>query len=165
MTSPIAIDPIDLVLRVSATGVGGTEVPPNSNAGPFVEPRLALVGLKKGQPWCAADVSFTGHDALKERWPLPLTGGCVVLGEFAAAKKILFDTPAIGDVFLLWELVDGVWRFAHTGFCVKPAASPPAWITHEGNTSGAGSREGWMKAERTRTFGPKDRFVRWANLL
>lgn len=158
----ISIDAIDLVLAVSAGGLGGCEVPANSNAGPFVERRLKRVGLPKGQPWCAADVAETGAIALGPRWPLPLTGGCVVLAEFAEKKQVLYDTPKRGDVFLIWHAELG--RFAHTGFNVDQLDTTK-WHTHEGNTSGGGSREGWLKAERERVFTPKDRFIRWTELL
>lgn len=158
----ITIAAVDLVLRVSAGGVGGAEVPAASNAGPFVEPRLTLVGLEKGNPWCAADVAFTGRTALLEAWPLPMTGGCAVLGEFAAQHGILVTVPQRGDVFLVWHPELG--RFGHTGFVVDVLRERTC-RTHEGNTSGAGSREGWLKAERTRTFGEKDRFIRWTKLL
>lgn len=158
----ISIEPVDLVLLVSAGGVGGCEVPANSNAGPFVEPRLKLVGLEKGNPWCAADVAFTGRTALGKRWPLPMTGGCQALADFATAKGILVDTPERGDVFLIWHPELG--RFAHTGFAIDRLTAV-RWKTHEGNTSGGGSREGWLKAERERVFKLADRFVRWTQLL
>jgi hypothetical protein len=65
-------------------------------------------------------------------------------------------------VFLLWY--PKLNRFAHTGFCVADLGDG-TWLTHDGNTSGAGSREGWMKAEQKRRFKPEDRFIRWINLL
>jgi hypothetical protein len=164
MSRLIALDAIDLVLRVASKGTGGTEVPANSNKGPFVEPILQSVGLAPGNPWCAADVYDTGRKALEAQWPLPKTGSCYALGEFAKAHGILMDQPERGDVFLVWELVDGQWRFAHTGF-VRSVLGPLLCATQEGNTSGAGSREGWMDAQRTRQFQPADKFVRWVTLL
>ena len=38
-------------------------------------------------------------------------------------------------------------------------------VTYEGNTSGAGEREGWMVASKTRTLGRRDRLIRWVELL
>lgn len=151
--------PIDVVLLVSAGGVGGVEVPANSNAGPFVEPRLKTVGLKKGNPWCAADVAHTGRIALGTLWPLPLTGGCQALYEFGEKHGLIETTPERGDVFVIWHPELG--RYAHTGFVVDVLADGSC-RTHEGNTSGAGSREGWMKAERIRQFKERDRFIRWS---
>lgn len=149
---------IDLVLCCSAATEGACESPPGSNAGPYVERILALVGLKKGDPWCIAHVSDVGSSALGNAWPLPLVGGCVTLAEFATAKNILFDTPAIGDVFLIWH--PELKRFAHGGFVIGANHD-----TRSGNTSGSGSREGWLVGRRTWAFTSQDRFVRWANLL
>lgn len=158
----ITISPIDLVLRVSAKSEGASEHPPNSNAGPYVERVQKVTGNRKGDPWCASEVADTGRIALGKDWPLPLTGGCQVLADYAKAKGVRFLKPERGDVFLIWHPELG--RFAHAGFCVDPLAGE-LWRTHEGNTSGGGSREGWMKAQRERRFKPEDRFVRWVMLL
>lgn len=165
----LTLSPIDLVLRVARSRVGASEVPPNSNAGPFVEPLLKKVGLAKGDPWCAADVYDIGtiaFDGTTLVWPLPRTGGCAILGEYAAKHNVLVSTPEVGDVFLLWEKVEGVYRFAHTGFVrsIVDAATKTCGTT-EGNTNSAASREGWLHAEKTRVFKPEDRFIRWVNLL
>lgn len=156
------ITPIELLLRVSAASVGATEVPPNTNAGPYVERVLATVGLKKGNPWCAAQVYDWGRIALGKKWPLPATGGCAVLGDFAKKKKILRTTPEVGDVFLIYHPELG--RFAHTGL-IRSVEPNGAFGTREGNTSGAGSREGWLAADRVRTFKQADRFIRWVELV
>lgn len=149
---------IDIVLRVAAEAEGACESPPNTNSGPFVERVLAGVGLKKGDPWCAAWVYDVGRKALGERWPLPKTGGCAILGEFAQAQGILRGTPEIGDVFLIYHAE--LKRFAHTGFIVGPNND-----TLSGNTSGAGSREGWLVGRRVWRFSPEDRFIRWLSLV
>lgn len=158
----ISIAAVDLVLRVSGAGVGGTEVPANTNAGPFVEPRLAIVGLPKGNPWCAADVAYTGHLALEKDWPLPLTGGCQALYEYGAKHGLIETKPERGDVFVVWH--PELSRFGHTGFIIE-VNGDGSCKTHEGNTSGAGSREGWIKAARVRHFKPEDRFIRWTRKL
>lgn len=157
----IQIDPVDLVLRVSAASIGATEVPANSNKGPYVERVLRLVGLEPGNPWCAAEVANAGVNALGDRWPVPRTGGCQLIYEWAKKKGIVHETPARGDIFLVWHPELG--RFAHTGLVAAIGAGTVT--THEGNTSGAGSREGWLKAERQRAFGPKDVFARWVDAL
>lgn len=152
-----------------------TELPPNSNRGQVVDRLQSFVGLdpKSANPWCACAVSYAGYYGLydpvskKSAWPLPLTAGCVVLAEFAAKHEVLYATPQEGDVFLIWHAE--LNRFAHTGFVVSPAGA--AWNTIEGNTSKPGDtnpatqREGWGWFSRVRTFGPKDRFIRWADLL
>lgn len=153
------ISPVDLVLRVSAKSLGACELPANSNAGPYVERVLQRVGLKKGDPWCAAEVYDTGATALGEDvWPLPKAGSCQLLYEWAVKHKCVAKTPSRGDVFLIWH--PELKRFGHTGFVVDVPSSGPC-VTHEGNTSGGGSREGWLKARRERVFKPEDRFIQW----
>lgn len=165
MTKPISLSPIDLVLRVSAKSVGASEHPPNTNSGPYVERVQKVTGNSKGAPWCASEVADTGVKALGKLWPLPLTASCQALADFAKLKKCRFLKPERGDVFLIWH--PGLGRFAHTGFIVQVgvAVADGSCLTDEGNTSGGGSREGWMKARRVRRFKPEDRFIRWAMLL
>lgn len=155
------ITPIELVLRCCAATEGASETPANTNAGPYVERVLRICGLTKGQPWCACEVANIGTAALKELWPVPRTGGCQALHDWAKRRAILELAPAVGDVFLIWHPELG--RFAHTGFVLELKGETAR--THEGNTSGGGSREGWIVAHRTRRFKPEDRFIRWASLV
>lgn len=149
-----------------------------SNSGPMVDRFLRLVGLRPGQPWCAAFVSYAGHwshhDHLARRssWPLPLTGSCWVLGDHAARRGILEREPAPGDVFLIHSPALG--RFGHAGVVVAaaqggtdPDGSP--WfecVTIEGNTNEDGSRDGTTVLRKTRRIRPGrgDRFIRWVRL-
>ena len=147
----------DTVLRVAASQVNVTECPPNSNAGLKVEEYLSSVGLAKGNPWCAAFVYWVGRFALGAKWPLPKTGGCATLGDHATAHGLMALKPQAGDVFLIY--FPSLKRFAHTGFVVSVEGT--TCTTIEGNTSGAGSREGWGVFQRTRTLGTKDRVIRW----
>lgn len=162
------VSPVELVLRVAAGRVGASEVPAATNSGPYVERVLRRVGLPKGNPWCAAEVADVGAIALGGAWPLPLTGYCPTLFSWATKAAIVYDAPAVGDVFLIWNAALG--RFAHTGF-VTAVNADGTCCTHEGNTSGSGTREGWMVSARgrdgskPRRFGQKDRFIRWAELV
>jgi hypothetical protein len=158
----LSIDPVELVLRVASATVGASEIPANTNTGPYVERVLALCGLKKGDPWCACQTANVGVAALGAVWPVPKYGGCQLIFEWATKKKIVHTAPERGDLFVIWHPELG--RFAHIGFIVKVNADGSC-ITHEGNTSGGGSREGWLVAERSRTFKPVDRFIRWRSLL
>lgn len=134
------------------------EEPRNSNSGQAVAAFLKRVGLGTGYPWCAAFVSYVGDAAYGKAWPLPLTAGCAALGEAAKAKGTLVNTPLPGDVFLVWFPKLG--RFAHTGFIVSVGKGKVHQCI-EGNTNDGGSRDGWGVFERPRTFGPKDKFIRW----
>lgn len=158
----ITIAPVDLVLRCAESTVGASEVPANTNAGPYVERVLKRVGLAKGQPWCAAYVADIGVSALGDTWPVLLTGSCYQMHRWAVEKGVVRSVPEPGDVFLIWHAALG--RFAHTGFVVD-VRQDGACVTREGNTSGAGSREGWIVAQRVRRFGEKDRFIRWRDLV
>lgn len=152
------LSPVDVVVKVALEAEGASEVPPNTNSGPFVERVLKGVGLQKGQPWCAAFVYNVGVQALGAQWPLPQTGGCQVLADYAKLHGVLTVDIEVGDVFLIWH--PELSRFAHTGFIVGPNH-----LTLSGNTSGAGSREGWLVGRRTWSFTAQDRFIRWSELV
>jgi hypothetical protein len=154
----VEIHPINLVLRVAAATVGASEVPPNTNSGPFVERCQKVTGGKKGDPWCADWLAMIGKAALGPDWPRPLTGSVKELHAWANAKGILQTSPEIGDVFVIW--FESLGRFGHTGLVVGDDH-----LTISGNTSGDGSREGWEVGQRIWTFKPQDRFIRWAMLL
>ncbi len=154
--------PRDLVLAVARGIQFVREEPKNSNKGQGVEAMLKATGLGPGYPWCAAMVAFVGLAALGKDWPLPHTASCAKLGEAAAKLGILSDTPRVGDVFLLWY--PSLNRFAHTGFIVG-VHTDGRCDTIEGNTNQGNSREGWGVFERTRTFGPQDRFIHWEGVL
>jgi hypothetical protein len=160
-----AYSAVDMFLAVCRSYDVVREIPPNTNRGWPVECVLSSVGLDPGNPWCAADMYKIGTSALEDDWPLPKTGSCQALADFATKHNILMETPERGDIFVLWEHVkqENRYRFAHTGAIETPAGLEAS--TWEGNTSGAGSREGWGHFHRHRTFGVNDRFIRWSNLL
>lgn len=108
------------------------------NDGVQVEKYLAYVWLKKGQPWCASYVSWSfGQNGIKKA----RSGGCVQLMEQGVViyktTKVL-ELPRAGDVFFLYYPEKG--RVAHTGFVDKWTDNYVTTV--EGNTNGAGSREG-----------------------
>ena len=108
------------------------------NDGVAVEKYLTYVWLKKGQPWCAAFVSwsFGANQVKKAR-----SGGCVQLmeqGEIIYKNATVIETPRPADVFFIYYIEKK--RVAHTGFIDEWGEE---WVTTvEGNTNGAGSREG-----------------------
>lgn len=162
-------DAITRFLAVCNGFVGFTEQGPNS--GQVVDAFLKSVGLKPGQPWCAAFLSYCGARAFsitgKSTWPVPMAGGCAYLGSWATKKKVLYTTGQPGDLALFYY--PKMKRFAHIGALVAPVPGKPnTWITIEGNTSGGGSREGWMVRKfEERVIDPAagHRFIRWVNLL
>lgn len=150
---------VDVLMRVALATEGASEVPANTNRGPFVERCQRITGNKAGDPWCASWLAMVGTAAVGESWPLPKTGGCQALADFAKAKGVLKDTPQDGDAFLVWH--ESLHRFGHTGLVLDATTRD----TISGNTSGAGSREGWIVGRRIWTFTPADRFIRWTALL
>ena len=140
------------------------EQPLGSNSGPRVNQMLATVGLDPGEPWCAAAVATWGVEALGKEWPLPLTGDCDVLLDFARRKGILFFTPEPGDVFLVRATPDDA---THTGLVKALNPGGATFQTYEGNSNAAGGREGIEVVERParriaeKGSRPSVVFVRW----
>ena len=155
------LTPVGTVLRLAQALAFVREEPRNSNRGQAVEAFLKATGTAPGAPWCAAFVAWVGKTVLGTLWPLPLTAGCAALGVAGADQDIVRTTPQRGDVFLIW--FPKLNRYAHTGFVVEVLADGRC-RTVEGNTNDGGSRDGWGVFERTRAFGPHDRFLRWADV-
>ena len=157
----LILAPTDIVLNVARPFIGTREIGPN--AGQIVEMFLKFVGLKKGDPWCAAAVSWIGHAGLGEKWPVVKTGGCAVLGEWAEQHGVLVKEPQVGDIVLYWHASLG--RFAHTGLVEQLLTGPKPLQALEGNTNDDGSRDGWGYLRKTRAIGTRDRFIRWTEML
>jgi hypothetical protein len=118
-------------LLTIATGEIGVREKTGRNDGPEVEAYLARVGLKKGNPWCAAFVSWifwkAGYSKPRSGWSpdllppsrrttVPVPGA--VLGIYFPEKK----------------------RIAHVGLVIRLQHD---WVESvEGNTNVEGSREG-----------------------
>ncbi|HXC24577.1 MAG TPA: hypothetical protein VNU46_01590 [Gemmatimonadaceae bacterium] len=139
------------------------------NRGQTVEWILRSAGLAPGEPWCAAYIYHVGYwsqynpATQSSSWPLPRTGACTLLGDFARAHDVLSRRPSRGDVFLLY--FPSLNRFAHTGIILTVTETPTAYqcLTIEGNTNDDGSREGYKSCIKTRTFEKTSphRFIQW----
>lgn len=157
------IKPVDLLLRVASATLGASEVPANTNAGPYVERVLQSTHTPKGNPWCAAWVTDVGTHALGELWPVKRTASVQEMADWAESKGIRYVAkPQQGDLFCLYIPSEG--RLAHIGI-VASVNQDGSIVTLEGNTSGAGEREGWMVASKVRKLGRRDRLIRWVELL
>lgn len=153
------MDPVDVVLRFAKSQLYVREIGPN--AGQVVEEYQRLCGAEKGDPWCAAFVSWCGRRALEKDWPITLSAGCHALFLDAKAKGLVRDAPKRGDVFLLWHPELG--RYAHTGFVFE--ATGAVFKSYEGNTNPAGGRDGYGVFERERRADQRYRFIRWAPVV
>lgn len=152
-----------LILEWAAKHV--REAPAGSNAGEFVEAIQRWGGGKKGDSWCAFFVYFVGSIAAAVsggNWPLPRTGSCEELHQYAITHHLIVEHPQKGDVYLL---LDANGRAHHTGFVTD------AVLEHFDETSGntsdptkAPSREGWGVFPHSRGYDAKQyRYIRWAD--
>jgi hypothetical protein len=118
------------LLQIATLQVGIREAS-GKNDGKNVEQYLQSVGLKKGDPWCAAFVSWVFQQAGYKK---PRTGWCPAL--FNA--KVNQSKAEPGAVFGIW--FPDLHRIAHVGLVEKVEGK---WlISIEGNTNLPGAREG-----------------------
>lgn len=135
--NPLKGELIEHVAVIYSSQVGIREKT-NNNDGREVEMYLASAGLTKGQPWCAAFVTWTyknaGVKALVSGYsPAWFPAGKVIW------KNQKGQQPNRADVFGLWFANKG--RIAHVGFIDKWDEGNYA-VTVEGNTNEGGSRDG-----------------------
>lgn len=166
MTAASLVPFVDVVLRGAAMLLPVREAAGANNAGRFVEAILKLVGLKAGQPWCMAFVSYVGRMMLGRLWTLPMTGSCDVFLEAARRAGILYDTPKAGDVFLRLRSAHDA---DHAGFV--ELVKHDRFGTIEGNTTPRRGRDsntgdGVYRLERGEPGDPaRYVFVRWVEML
>ena len=171
-----------LIQRIYTAELGVKEKT-GKNDGPRVEQYLRQVGLKRGDPWCAAFVCWVFDQAgvanPRTGWSPGLfpkgkliwerkevVGGRVagekvagaVAGEkVAVGRKAVKSLPQRGDVFGIWFPEKN--RIAHAGFVDRWDKS---WlITVEGNTNEAGSREGDGVLRKRRLVRSVYQVVKW----
>lgn len=118
------------IVRLAQAELGVREYT-GKNDGKRVEEYLQVVNMKKGNPWCAAFVSWVFAQA---GFKQPRTAWSPAL--FHA--QVLTKKVAIGNVFGIF--FKSLHRVAHVGIVVKQEGN---WVVGiEGNTNSVGSREG-----------------------
>jgi surface antigen len=81
-----------------------------------------------------------------------------VVVDSAKASQSVHETPQEGDLMVLYYPT--LKRYGHIGFVLK--VLPDNRVeTIEGNTSGAGSRDGWGCFAQNRAVTSHMRFLRW----
>lgn len=133
------------------------------NDGERVEAYLRYVGLKKGQPWCAAFVCWSlgkaNIDNPRSGWsPTVMARAPVVWKKQRGLVPDKRERILPGDVFGVYFPDKG--RIAHVGFIdewVEPWA-----VTVEGNTNVGGSREGDGVYRRRRLCASLHSIVRYS---
>jgi hypothetical protein len=139
-------------LREAAARLGVTENPLGSNRGPEVDAYLRSAGLNPegaSYPWCTAFVYYCFDVAAKTQGranPVVRTAGALDLWRKSCDRGVPHLLPADADgiaskiqpgMIFVMSMGGGA---GHVGF-VESAAGDHL-VTIEGNTSGAGSREG-----------------------
>lgn len=130
--------------EVGVTEVGGT------NCGPRVDEYKAATWLdpKKGWPWCAAFVCWCMREAMNatgtketKTFKRPRTAGAWDFENWSLAQDASTNTkkPHRGDI-QAGDIV--VFKFSHIGIALGAPDAAGFVLTVEGNTDGAGSREG-----------------------
>ena len=122
------------LIEIAAKEVGIHEDGGN-NCGKRVEEYLASVGLTRGNPWCAALVSWVFQQAGIEGWPS--SGDTWAFRSWAQREKCYSKVPSHGDVFLL---LDSQGDPMHTGFVTDITGDMVHTI--EGNTGGGSTADG-----------------------
>jgi len=134
--------------------IGVSEVD-GSNCGPRVDEYKAATWLdsEKGWPWCAAFICWLVREAIKEEevgFKRPQTAGAWDFENWAkkeVANDIDLRKPTNEDI-KAGDIV--IFTFSHIGLAVKDIDSSGYVMTIEGNTNGAGSREGGSVLEKKR---------------
>lgn len=115
-----------------------------NNDGERVEAYLAAIGLKKGQPWCAAYISWV---YAQMGYGKPRSGWCPDLFPSSRLARSALPGNILGIYFPEYK------RIAHVGLIVQQKGS---WIISvEGNTNVTGSRDGdgvYKKIRHIRTI-------------
>ena len=134
--------------------IGVSEVD-GTNCGPRVDVYKAATWLDadKGWPWCAAFICWLIREAIEEEEVLfkrPRTAGAWDFENWAkqeTSNGIELRKPTNEDI-KAGDIV--VFTFSHIGIAVKDIDSSGYVVTIEGNTNGAGSREGGSVLEKKR---------------
>ena len=126
-----------------------------SNCGPRVDEYKAATWLDadKGWPWCAAFICWLVREAIEGedvKFKRPRTAGAWDFENWAKQQStngVELRKPTNEDI-KAGDIV--VFTFSHIGLAVKDADSSGYVVTIEGNTNGAGSREGGSVLEKKR---------------
>ena len=134
--------------------IGVSEVD-GTNCGPKVDEYKAATWLDadKGWPWCAAFICWLIREAIEGedvKFSRPETAGAWDFENWAkrqASNGVGLRKPTNEDI-KAGDIV--VFTFSHIGIAIADIASSGYVTTIEGNTNGAGSREGGSVLEKNR---------------
>ena len=138
--------------------IGVSEID-GSNCGPRVNEYKAATWLdaEKPWPWCAAFICWLIREAMKEEkvtFKRPRTAGAWDFENWARKEQEkgvgieLIKPIANEEKIKAGDIV--VFRFSHIGLAIEEPNTKGYVSTIEGNTNGAGSREGGSVLEKSR---------------
>ena len=144
----------DKMVALAREEIGVSEVD-GTNCGPRVDEYKAATWLDadKGWPWCAAFICWLIREAIEEdetTFKRPRTAGAWDFENWARQESthgVELRKPTNEDI-KTGDIV--VFTFSHIGIAVADVDSSGYVKTIEGNTNGAGSREGGSVLEKNR---------------
>ena len=144
----------DKMVALAREEIGVSEVD-GTNCGPRVDEYKAATWLDadKGWPWCAAFICWLIREAIEEdetTFKRPRTAGAWDFENWARQESthgVELRKPTNEDI-KAGDIV--VFTFSHIGIAVADVDSSGYVKTIEGNTNGAGSREGGSVLEKKR---------------
>ena len=154
-TSPESISSDKIGTRMIALAeeqIGVSEVD-GTNCGPIVDEYKAATWLDptKGWPWCAAFICWLVMEAIKGEdvsFDRPQTAGAWDFENWAKKQRgVELRKPTNHDI-KAGDIV--IFTFSHIGLAIKDMDLSGNIATIEGNTNGAGSREGGAVLEKKR---------------
>ncbi|WP_018622064.1 CHAP domain-containing protein [Spirosoma luteum] len=153
----------EILLRVAASQIGISEVPPGSNRGPQIDLVLKGVGLTPGYAWCSAFsywVFAQMSRMTQTHNPHPKTAGVLNLWDLAGFDEVDLKRITAAEVAKKPELVKPGMQFlmkfsstaGHTGIVekVEVRGGRRMLVTVEGNSNRAGEREGVAVLKQTK---------------
>ncbi|WP_316742744.1 peptidoglycan-binding protein [Pedobacter antarcticus] len=140
------------LIRIARAEIGVRELT-GKNDGLRVEEYLAVAGLKKGQPWCAAFVSWVFR---QEGFHQPITGWSPSL--FPASRL----TSQLKEAQVFGIYIPQKKRIAHAGIIEKIQGD--WYLSIEGNTNVYGSIEGDGVYHRKRHLKTSYRTADWVKI-
>jgi hypothetical protein len=142
------------MVNLARSEIGISEID-GSNCGPRVDEYKAATWLDpdKGWPWCAAFICWLIREAIEGEdvaFKRPQTAGAWDFENWARKQVndgVELRKPTNEDI-KAGDIV--IYTFSHIGLAVKDIDSSGYVTTIEGNTNGAGSREGGSVLEKKR---------------
>jgi|TARA_R110002012_G_scaffold263478_2_gene446629 hypothetical protein len=142
------------MIQLAREEIGVSEVD-GSNCGPRVDEYKAATWLdaEKGWPWCAAFICWLVREAIDGEEILfkrPRTAGAWDFENWAkqqSGKGVDLRKPSNEDI-KAGDII--IFSFSHIGLAIKDIDSSGYVVAIEGNTNGAGSREGGSVLEKKR---------------